>query len=935
MQCEASTLQSRPWELEAGPGGGEEESVPVLGSEVNPFRSLGLVRRVTPFIGIGIVALVAVTDPGLERSRISDVLAVVVGLAVTALSLSTIDWDRFPRALMAVPLLMGLVLAMWAFILSSSIYRLVVPLACGLVVLGIYAIPWDRLPRWASNIPVLSGLGAVFAVAVTIGAAAYLIFPLLLIVVVFVALHHTRAEALAALAFAAVVLLGPALVEQQGDAAVVLGVLLVAVLAVVIIAVNEVVRLNREVVAEAGRAADTVKASEERFRLTLENASIGLALVEDDGAWLQFNETICRMLGRTRAQISGLTLAGVVEPEDEQKVTDALEQLKASETSRALLETRFTRPDGGRIDVALSLAVVSRQGGRNHLILQAEDITATRRARGFREAMITVSQAIAASSSWEQAAPVVLKGLCENLDWNAALYWSAGLESGTLSCTQYWHDDQPAVAAFCVVSAGMTVTREAGLVGRVLQSGVPSSIPDVSDSSEPARRSAAVKAGLRGALAFPVIDAGNVIGVVELVGREPARLGDDLVTLVSTTGVELGQFIRRADTSEAMRRSEEAYRAIYERSPIGIARMTSEGDFLDANAALLNMLGYDIEALRREAWPDLLAAYDQAAGKAGKAPLLAGMSDPHSIQTRAVTADGRWLWLQLTATSIPGDPAAIGGAEHLLVMIEDVTVVRMAQDGLAEALEKEQSANANLERLDRTKTEFLSIVSHEFRTALTGIQGFSELIRDGDLDADEMRAYGGDIFKDADRVNRLIGDMLDLDRMESGKMTIRITEVDLNDIVQEVMDRASATAERVDFKAVLAPGLMIVAGDRDRLIQVVSNIINNAVKYSPSGGSVTVTSAVDGGFALVSVADTGVGIPPDEIPLVFERFRRVRTGAAQSIPGTGLGLAIVRQIVDMHGGRVWVESAVGFGTTFHFTVPMARVRLPSAHRRHG
>src|SRR6267143_4840394 len=100
----------------------------------------------------------------------------------------------------------------------------------------------------------------------------------------------------------------------------------------------------------------------------------------------------------------------------------------------------------------------------------------------------------------------------------------------------------------------------------------------------------------------------------------------------------------------------------------------------------------------------------------------------------------------------------------------------------------------------------------------------------------------------------------------------------------------------------------IVTGDRDRLVQVVSNLVNNAVKYSPDGGMVTLSTRAEGGFALISVADTGLGIPPDEIGHVFERFRRVRSGAAQSIPGTGLGLAIVKQIVEMHGGKIWVES---------------------------
>jgi signal transduction histidine kinase len=268
-------------------------------------------------------------------------------------------------------------------------------------------------------------------------------------------------------------------------------------------------------------------------------------------------------------------------------------------------------------------------------------------------------------------------------------------------------------------------------------------------------------------------------------------------------------------------------------------------------------------------------------------------------------------------------------------MVEDVTAVRETSDRLAEALDAQREANVNLEKLDRTKSEFLSIVSHEFRTALTGIQGFSELIRDGGLEPDEVRAYGGYIFNDADRVNRLIGDMLDLDRMESGRMMMRTGDVDINEVLSEAISRAAPSTVTVEFKSDLDPRLPIVAGDRDRLIQVVSNLVNNAVKYSPEGGTVTLTSRAEGAFALVSVTDTGLGIPPDEIGHVFERFRRVRTGAAQSIPGTGLGLTIVKQIVEMHGGKIWVESAVGHGSAFHFTIPLAEENVATEQRRHG
>jgi PAS domain S-box-containing protein len=421
-----------------------------------------------------------------------------------------------------------------------------------------------------------------------------------------------------------------------------------------------------------------------------------------------------------------------------------------------------------------------------------------------------------------------------------------------------------------------------------------------------------------------------VTGVIEMLTHDPRQIENDLVTMLSTAGGEIGQFIRRVETAQALRRSETDHRAIFERSPIGIARISSEGELLEGNAALLQMLEHDFQTMRSHAWPDLLRAYDQAAARARFAPLLAGISDGKSVQVRAGTGAGKWLWLQLTATSIPDSS---GKPEHVLVMVEDVTLVREAQDKLGEALESQRSANATLEKLDRTKTEFLSIVSHEFRTALTGIQGFSELIRDGGLEPDEVRAYGGYIFNDADRVNRLIGDMLDLDRMESGRMSIRTTDVDINEVLSDAIARAGGSPT-VEFKADLDPRLPIVVGDRDRLIQVVSNLVNNAVKYSPDGGTVTLASRVEGEFALVSVADTGVGIPPDEIGHVFERFRRVRSGAAQSIPGTGLGLTIVKQIVEMHGGKIWVESAVGHGSAFHFTLPLVAENA-ALQRRHA
>jgi signal transduction histidine kinase len=260
--------------------------------------------------------------------------------------------------------------------------------------------------------------------------------------------------------------------------------------------------------------------------------------------------------------------------------------------------------------------------------------------------------------------------------------------------------------------------------------------------------------------------------------------------------------------------------------------------------------------------------------------------------------------------------------EALLAQQESEARVRRAEADLAAALAAQKAANEALERLNRTKSEFVSIVSHEFRTALTGIQGFSEMMRDEDFTLDEMKEYAGDINKDAQRLNRMITEMLDLDRMESGRMTLNLAEVDLNQIVVEVAERARPSAPAHPIRLELDEALPLLTGDRDKLTQVLTNLVSNAVKYSPAGGEIVLCSRRDNDQAHVLVQDHGMGIPPEALEKVFERFSRVESGTNRYIQGTGLGLPIVRQIVQMHGGRAWVESTLGEGSTFQFTVPL-------------
>jgi signal transduction histidine kinase len=241
----------------------------------------------------------------------------------------------------------------------------------------------------------------------------------------------------------------------------------------------------------------------------------------------------------------------------------------------------------------------------------------------------------------------------------------------------------------------------------------------------------------------------------------------------------------------------------------------------------------------------------------------------------------------------------------------------------AEAFERQRAAVVELERLNRAKSDFVSIVSHEFRTPLTGIQGFSEMMASDDLTMEEMREYAGDINKDAHRLNRMITEMLDLDKMESGRMQLNRERLDLNAVISDAVDRVRPNAPQHPVSLRLDPLVGEMNGDRDKLTQVMANLLSNAVKYSPNGGEIVVSTRAEGGSAHVVVRDHGMGIPQAALETIFERYGRVESPATRHIQGTGLGLPIVRQIVHLHGGTVWAESSVGEGSVFHIRLPHA------------
>ncbi len=246
-------------------------------------------------------------------------------------------------------------------------------------------------------------------------------------------------------------------------------------------------------------------------------------------------------------------------------------------------------------------------------------------------------------------------------------------------------------------------------------------------------------------------------------------------------------------------------------------------------------------------------------------------------------------------------------------------------DGIAGLVVQVAEKRAAEAEADRLKNEFFALVSHELRTPLTSIVGYVELVVEeeaGEINA-QQRRFLEIVERNGRRLQRLVGDLLFVAQVEAGTLNLEHGRAALERVVCDAVDAARPRAEQaqVTVTARTEP-VPEIRGDAERLGQLVDNLINNALKFTPAGGSVTVTLSDRGEEAELAVADTGIGIPPEEQARLFDRFFRASTAVKEEIPGIGLGLSICQAIAEGHGGRITVESEVGRGTTFRVLLPL-------------
>jgi PAS domain S-box-containing protein len=598
--------------------------------ELKPFRTHGLVRRVTPFMGAGLIALVVFSDPTFSRLAWADAIAVVLAGGVIAAALAPINWDRLPRPTVAVPIVLALLFALGATFTQGSPLAPAAAAVGAFVIVAIYVVPWDRLPRWVHELPVFGGIVAVFVIQATFHAPVYaaaavlLVFPLYLTTVLFAALYHTRNEvwAAAGLASVGIVVLSVSGGTQPGQPPI--SILVVAVLWVVVLTVNTVVA-ERKGSEDAGRVLNQeLVRSQERLQAIIDTSLNVIVGMDEKGQVTEWNPQAEATFGWKRDEIRGKALADTIIPKQHR------------EAHRAGLARYLATGDGPVLGKVLELSALDRSG------------------------------------------------------------------------------------------------RE-----------------------------------------FPVE-------------------------------------------------------------------------------------------------------------------------------------------LAISRASTPGERALF------VAFLRDITARKGAEDAINEL-------NVELQVATRHKSEFLANMSHELRTPLNAILGFSELLLDdttGKYDASKRHRFLDEISKSGRHLLALINDILDLSKVEAGRMTLEMTTVSISSAVDDVVNTIEPLATKKHIQVSADSDAGQIEADAGRLKQMLLNLASNAVKFTPEGGLVTIKARRLTDTVEISVADTGIGIAASDIERLFTEFQQLDSGAGRRQEGTGLGLALTQRLAALHGGSVAVVSEVGKGSTFIITLPL-------------
>ncbi len=395
------------------------------------------------------------------------------------------------------------------------------------------------------------------------------------------------------------------------------------------------------------------------------------------------------------------------------------------------------------------------------------------------------------------------------------------------------------------------------------------------------------------------------------------------VRMVHAVHKETNNITEPKRRQEGLRTSEIRYRRLFESARDGILILDAITlTITDVNPFMTELLGYPrAELLGKELWEIGLFSDKDASQQAFRELQVKGYLRYEDLPLQ--TTDGKLREVEFVSNVYEEN-----GNQVIQCNIRDISERKGAQEECTRLLESAVAAHAEADIANGIKDEFLALLSHELRTPLTSILGWSQMLTDGNLDEVESKHALEIIVRNARAQNQLIDDLLDVSRIITGKLRLDVQPVELGPMIEAVVDgvRPAADARHIYLQTTLDPLISPISGDPDRLQQIIWNLLTNAIKFTPKGGSVQVRLERIDSQVELTISDTGQGIDAELLPYVFDRFRQSDSSSTRRHGGLGLGLSIVRQLVELHGGTVTAESpGEGEGTTFKVILPLMSV----------
>ena len=540
-----------------------------------------------------------------------------------------------------------------------------------------------------------------------------------------------------------------------------------------------------------------------------------------------------------------------------------------------------------------------------------------------RAAAYAVSEVLTGMTSVSAIGMPILRAVCENLDWPVGVLWLLDRQAGRLRAAAVWHRPEIALAEFDAATRAWEVVPGAGLPGRVWAEGRPVWIEDVGADPGFFRAFPARRVGIRGAFAVPIRVGTDVLGVIECYNQTVVSPDEDLLRTLTAVGNSIGQFLERGRVESEVLEGQRHTRAILETALDAIIGMDHRGLVTEFNPAAERMFGFRrAEAVGRELAALIIPGELRDQHREGIVRFLATGAGPfldRRVETYGLHASGRSFPVEVAITKVADAPPRFTG------FVRDLTTRRDAERERDDLLQRELRARQDAEAANRAKDDFLATLSHELRTPLNAILGWTRMLLDGTMDEESVRKALQVVDRNARLQARLVEDILDVSRIISGGLTLDLQPVALDTVIGAALDavRPAADARHIQLRSRLAAASQVTEGDPERLQQIVWNLLANAVKFTDPGGVVTVELEGAGDWIRIRVSDTGIGIEPEFLPHIYDRFRQADGSVSRRFGGLGLGLAIVRHLVDRHGGTVSAASG-GRGQGATFTVELRR-----------